>query len=175
MREPGVIWVTGYSAAGKTTVGRLVVGKLRDAGTSTVFLDGDELRAILGHKWGYERADRVELAGVYFRLCAHLAAQGVTVVISCIAMYDETRAWVKEHLPSIIEAYLHVPEAERRRRDEATKKVYRNMGNLADLYDEPTAPDMRIDNFGGVSPDEVAQQIVDQYFASARAGAGQEG
>lgn len=167
VRDRGVIWITGYSAAGKTTVGRLVERQLKAAGVSTVFLDGDDLRSILGDKWGYSRDERIELARVYFRLCSHLAAQGLTVVISAVAMYDEVRNWVKANVPNTLEAYLHVPDAERRRRDAATKKVYAKLGNLTDLYDEPLAPDLKIENHGDLSPEDVAQQIVEHFFASA--------
>ena len=57
---PGVIWITGFSAAGKTTVGRRVAAELQALGLPTIFLDGDDLRSILGSSWGYERepADR---------------------------------------------------------------------------------------------------------------------
>src|SRR5688572_26059917 len=83
-----VVWITGYSASGKTTVGRRVELMLRERETSAVFLDGDDLRSILSHKWGYTREDRVGLARVYFRLCSLLASQGIMVVISAVAMYD---------------------------------------------------------------------------------------
>lgn len=162
-REHGVIWITGYSAAGKTTVGRMVERSLKASGVPTIFLDGDDLRSIFAQRWGYDRAERVDLARVYFRLCSHLAAQGLTVVISAIAMYKEVRDWIKANVPNAVEVYLHVPEDERRRRDAATKKVYGKIGNLADLYDEPLAPDLKIDNFGAATPAEVAAQIVAHY------------
>src|SRR5690349_19296873 len=67
----GLIWITGYSGAGKTTIGRKVEARLRAEGTPTVFLDGDDLRAIFAGRWGYDRQARVELAHIYFRLCSH--------------------------------------------------------------------------------------------------------
>src|SRR5688572_6364776 len=87
--EGGVIWITGYSGAGKTTVGRKVEGALRQRGMATAFLDGDDLRRIFAGKWGYGRSERLELGKVYLRLCSHLASQQVTVIISAIAMYAE--------------------------------------------------------------------------------------
>lgn len=165
MSQTGVVWITGYSAAGKTTVGRLVERALKHEGVPTIFLDGDDLRSIFAHKWGYDRAERIDLARVYFRLCSHLSSQGVTVVISAVAMYNEVREWVKANVPNAIEVYLHVPDAERRRRDGETKKVYGRLGNLADLYDEPAAPDLRIENHGGASPETVADQIVKHYLS----------
>ncbi|MEA3642831.1 MAG: adenylyl-sulfate kinase [Lamprobacter sp.] len=83
--RPGVIWVTGYSASGKTTVARKLEFKLRQAGLRSVYLDGDDLRAIFGNHWGYAREERIELTRIYFRLCNHLAAQGLTVIIAAVA------------------------------------------------------------------------------------------
>lgn len=160
----GVIWITGYSAAGKTTVGRRVVAKLQEKGVSTVFLDGDDLRSIFAGRWGYERAERVELARVYFRLCSHLSSQGHTVVICAVAMYDEARSWLRENVAGALEVFLNVPESERIKRDGETKKIYQQVGNLADLYDEPGADGLRIDNFGATTPDDVAARIVDAFL-----------
>jgi len=163
----GVIWITGYSAAGKTTVGRCVERALRSAGYTTIFLDGDDLRSIFAQRWGYGRDERIDLARVYFRLCSHLAAQGATVVISAVAMYAEVRDWFRKNVPHAMEVYLHVPEHERRRRDAATKRVYGAIGDVSTLYDEPTDPDLRIDNYDGVTPEQVADRIVAQYRASS--------
>ena len=80
----GLIWITGFSSSGKTTVSRKVNFSLQKEGCKTVFLDGDDLRGIFGNTWGYERSQRVEAATVYFRLCSHLAAQGYVVIISSI-------------------------------------------------------------------------------------------
>ena len=49
-----VVWITGYSGSGKTTVARKVEASLREQGVSTISLDGDDLRAIFSGKWGYE-------------------------------------------------------------------------------------------------------------------------
>lgn len=161
----GVIWITGYSAAGKTTIGRKVEAGLRDRGLPTVFLDGDDLRSIFGANWGYEREQRIDLARVYFRLCSHLASQGLTVVISAVAMYEDVYDWVRTNIPRSLQVYLDVPEDERRRRDSETKKVYSKSGDFTVMYDEPQAPDLILQNFGGSRPEDHAQAIIDRYVA----------
>lgn len=55
----GVIWVTGFSSSGKTTVARKVCRILKDRNVSTIFLDGDDLRSIFSNSWGYDRKDRL--------------------------------------------------------------------------------------------------------------------
>ncbi|BBD38235.1 adenylylsulfate kinase [Aminobacter sp. Y103A] len=163
----GVIWITGFSAAGKTAVGRQVQSQLLEAGQPSIFLDGDDLRSILGNNWGYERDQRVELAKVYFRLCSHLSSQGYAVVISAVAMYDEVVQWMRRHIPRSLQIYLRVPEDERRARDQETKKLYGSIGDVARLYDEPAAADVVIDNHGGVSPADSAALIVEAFLNTA--------
>ncbi len=159
----GVIWITGYSAAGKTTIGRKVEARLRETGLSTVFLDGDDLRSIFGSHWGYEREQRIDLARVYFRLCSHLASQGHIVVIAAVAMYQDIFQWVRTNIPRNLQVYLKVPEEERRRRDRETKKVYSDKTDFGAMYDEPGAADLVIENFGGASPAEQAERIIAHY------------
>lgn len=165
----GVIWITGYSGSGKTTVGRVVERELQQKRVPVIFLDGDDLRNIFAEKWGYARSDRIELARVYFRLCSYLSSQGFTVVLAAVAMYDEVREWIRSNIPNVIEVFLDVPEEERIRRDKLTKNVYARLGSLTDLYDEPTDPGLRVPSFGEVSPDEAASRIVTHFLSSGGA------
>lgn len=160
----GVIWVTGYSASGKTTVGRKLEAKLRADGLKTVFLDGDDLRSIFGEKWGYQRENRIELAKVYFRLCSHLASQGLTVVIAAVAMYDEVRQWLKVNVPNSYEVFLDVPERYRIERDKKTKGIYSRIGDVSSLYDEPKNPDLTVPNYD-LSPDDAAEKIKAYFYS----------
>ncbi len=167
--EGAVLWITGFSGAGKTTVGRKVKALLHETGVRAVFLDGDDLRGIFAGKWGYERLDRIELAHAYFRLCNMLSAQGVTVVLSAVAMYEEVYTWVRTNVDRALQIYLKVPESERRHRDKATKNIYGAMGDISSLYDEPTAPDVVIENYDAISPDVAARLIVDAYRSKGQA------
>ena len=159
----GVIWISGYSASGKTTVGRKVENLLGRMGLRPLFLDGDDLRSIFAGRWGYTREDRVELARVYFRLASHLASQGHTVVISAIAMYDEVRDWLRQNVPNALEVYLDVPEEERVRRDRRTKQLYSNIRQTSPDYDPPNDGTWRVDNYD-VEPEEAARRIISRFL-----------
>lgn len=175
-RNGGVIWITGYSAAGKTTVGRSVMRRLVEGGRTAIFLDGDQLRAIFAHKWGYTNEERVELACTYFRLCSHLSKQGACVVISAVAMFDEARRWFHQNIEHGLEVYLRVPLDERLARDHRTKDIYRN-GTGMDGYTEPVDADLVIDNFGATHADDAAARVVaafDRHIERAQADYGRD-
>ena len=163
VRSSGVIWISGYSASGKTTVGRKVENLLGRMGFRPLFLDGDDLRSIFAGRWGYTREDRVELARVYFRLASHLASQGHTVVISAIAMYDEVRHWLRENVPNALEVYLDVPEEERVRRDCRTKQLYSNIRQTSPDYDPPNDGTWYVDNHK-VEPERTARRIINRFL-----------
>jgi len=175
-RSGGVIWITGYSAAGKTTVGRSVMRRLLERGRNAIFLDGDQLRAIFSHKWGYSNEERVELACTYFRLCSHLSKQGAIVVISAVAMFDEARRWFHQNIEHGLEVYLRVPLEERLARDRRTKGVYKD-GSGMEGYTEPADADLVIDNFGAMEVDEAAARVVtafDRHVERAQADYGRD-
>lgn len=162
-----VLWITGLSGAGKTTMSRILAKRLRAAGEVAILLDGDELRAILGAIDTHSRSDRLALAFRYAALCRTLADQGVTVIIATISLFNEIHRWNRAHLPGYTEIYLKVPLAELRRRD--PKGLYRQFAageitNIAGLdlpIDEPHSPDLLLE------PDssQNAEMLVDQVLA----------
>jgi adenylylsulfate kinase-like enzyme len=162
----GVIWVTGYSAAGKTTMSRKVASELIKLNYKTIYLDGDDLRAIFGNHWKFDKNSRIELAYIYFRLCSHLSSQGYIVIISAVAMFDELLIWIKENIPNAIQIYLKVPKDERRKRDSVTKKIFLNtdMNKNDDSYDEPKNADLVIENHGEHDILDSAKEIVNFFI-----------
>ena len=169
--QPGVIWITGYSGSGKTTVARHVERILRNDGAQVVLLDGDDLRSIFARRWGYEREDRVELGQVYFRLANHLSSQGLVVIIAAVAMYDEVRHWVRRNIPRHLEVFLNVPGEILLERDANTKHLYAALPHLTDMYDAPDGEQISLDNFGAATPEGVAGEIVRHYRTHPRLGA----
>ena len=165
-----VIWITGLSGAGKTTVARQVVEHLRTQKKNVIFLDGDELREVFGavgnSEQNHGREGRVNLAMQYSRLCGVLASQGFTVVIATISMFREVHEWNRHNLPGYFEVYLKVPLEELKRRD--PKGIYRRFGkgelkNVAGLdlaIDEPKYPHFMVDFTKNAGVEEIAEQII---------------
>lgn len=162
MSEGAVIWITGLSGAGKSTVAQVLVGQLRAEGRAPVFLDGDEIRAALGAERDFTMEHRRRLAGTYARLCGLLSAQGHLVVCATISLQHRIHAWNRAHFPRYVEVLLDVPLTELHRRD--PKRIYHRVGSQvvgADLLPEfPVHPHLRITNQGPTSPTDAADLIL---------------
>ncbi|MCL6557022.1 MAG: adenylyl-sulfate kinase [Burkholderiales bacterium] len=170
---PGrVIWITGLSGAGKSTVAVEVAERLRTRGEQVVLLDGDQLREIFGAAVpsveNHSRERRLALAMQYAHLCRILAAQGLTVVIATISLFKEVHAWNRDNLPGYFEVYLKVPIEELRRRD--PKGIYRRFdaGELTHVagldlpIDEPEAANWVAEFEPGRSVATLAEDLLNR-------------
>jgi cytidine diphosphoramidate kinase len=166
-----VIWITGLSAAGKTTLAKLMTENLRNSGQSVVMLDGDELRAALGiSSSAHSYEARLSLAYKYVRLARLIASQGVTVVVGAVALFKEIHDWNRKHLPGYFEVYLKVPLEELRRRD--PKGIYRRydageLENVAGLdlkYDEPLKAEVILEYSSELQPTTVLKIVLEEYY-----------
>lgn len=164
----GLIWITGYSGSGKTTIARITSEKLKEMGTPVVFLDGDDLRSIFGERFGHALDDRRQLAYVYSRLCQKISDYGVTVVIATIAMFESVRIENRASNERYLEVYLDVPLTVREERDpkglyRAARTKHSNIAGFPSGLEEPVNPDLIIANYGEMLPEAAASLIVAKY------------
>jgi len=173
--KPGgrVIWITGLSGAGKTTLARALLPLLPEP---RLLLDGDEMRealALLAD--GYERPDRLKLALTYARLCRLAAGQGHHVVCSTISLFHEVHQWNRENLPGYFEVFINLPEATLNERD--YKRIY-NRADGGPVMGETLAPEFPLNpdlllNDPALEPQEAARMIISYFNESG--GHGQNG
>src|SRR5437868_13061141 len=90
-----IIWLTGLSGAGKTTLSELIVQDFKQSNLPVALLDGDVVRAFFEHDLGYERKDRIQnVKRIAF--AAHLLAlHGTNVIVANIAPYNEVRDFIR--------------------------------------------------------------------------------
>lgn len=171
LREPNIIWITGLSGAGKTSLGKIILEKLKKKNINAIFLDGDELRKIIGsynfdNSENHKFKNRVEIALSYSKLCNYLSSQGFTIVIATISLYKKVHDWNNTNLKNYNEVYLEVPLKELIRRD--PKGIYkkykkgevRNVAGLDFQIDEPKSPKWHIKFDPKIDFHEVADEIL---------------
>lgn len=157
-----VFWITGLSGAGKTTVGKVLYHKIREAGSNVVFLDGDMLRAVFGDDLGYSREDRLRSAKRNARISHLLASQGINVVCCTISMFEEVRRWNRENNENYMEVYLKVPIDILRERNQKNLYVEAEdeLVGLGIGMEEPECPDIEVVNNGVRTPEDIADEIM---------------
>lgn len=148
-RQGRVIWITGLSGAGKTTLARALAAKL----PGTILLDGDDLRAALGAaQTGFDAQSRKKLAMTYARFAKLLADQGFTVAVATISLFHEVQQWNRENQPDYLEVFLDVPRGVRSSRDPKglykaeTKGAITDMAGGGVTVEFPLNPDIRLDD-----------------------------
>jgi adenylyl-sulfate kinase len=163
-----VLWFTGLSAAGKTTIANIVAAELEQRGVVVDHLDGDIVRTHLSKELGYSREDRDTNIARIAWVASRLARAGTVVVVSAISPYESARRrarlLVEEHA---IFAEIHVatPLEECARRD--PKGLYAaafagkidNFTGVSAPYEEPSEPELRLATTGA-SPSESAAIVL---------------
>lgn len=150
MPEGYLLWFTGLSGAGKSTIAELVEGELRRRGSAVERLDGDEVREHLSKGLGFSREDRDTNVLRIGWVASLLARHGVGVITAAISPYAATRAQVRAMTPNFTEVFVDAPLEECIRRD--VKGLYRRalagdipqFTGVSDPYEAPEAPEVHL-------------------------------
>ncbi|WP_423605203.1 adenylyl-sulfate kinase [Sphingomonas sp. MS122] len=171
-QAPKVLWFTGVSGAGKSTIANQVERKLHALGYHTFLLDGDNVRHRLNGDLGFTDADRVENIRRVGEVAALMADAGLIVLAAFISPFRAEREMVRAMVPDgeFIEIFVDTSLAEAEARD--VKGLYRkarrgelvNFTGIDSPYEPPLAPELRIDTMCCAS-EQAADQIIDALFA----------
>jgi bifunctional enzyme CysN/CysC len=170
-QRPAVLWFTGLSGAGKSTIANLVEKKLVERGRHTFLLDGDNVRHGLNRDLGFTEADRIENIRRVGEVARLMADAGLIVLTAFISPFRAERHMVRRMVPEgeFLEIFVDTPLADAEKRD--TKGLYakaragelKNFTGIDSPYEPPEKPEMRIDTTK-MSAEEAADAIVGELL-----------
>lgn len=164
MEQGKVIWIMGLAGSGKSTIGKALHEKIWQTHKNVVFLDGDEMRALLG-VGGYDKDSRINLGKKYFTFAEFLSKQGLIVIVSAIGMFNEVYEFNRTKLKNYTEIYIKCDFDELARRDKKGLYTGAVSGAVKDVvgvdisFDEPCA-NLVIDNS---ARDNLEQKVNEIY------------
>jgi bifunctional enzyme CysN/CysC len=165
---PAVVWFTGLSGSGKSTIANLVERQLHALGRHSFVLDGDNVRHGLNRDLGFSETDRVENIRRAAEVARLMADAGLIVLVSFISPYRTDREMARERIGDVafLEAHVDTSLEECARRD--VKGLYaralageiKNFTGVSAPYEPPSAPELRLPT-AEASADGLAAQVVD--------------
>jgi bifunctional enzyme CysN/CysC len=166
-QRPAVVWLTGLSGAGKSTIANIVERRLTHDGRHCYILDGDNIRHGVNKDLGFTAADRVENIRRVAEIARLLADAGLIVIVSLISPFIRERAMAREIAGDIdfFEVFIDAPLAVCEARD--PKHLYQkaragaivNFTGIDAPYEAPPAPDLRLQT-ADASADTLAEQLI---------------
>jgi bifunctional enzyme CysN/CysC len=166
-QKPRLLWFTGLSGAGKSTIANLVQKKLYALGKHSFLLDGDNIRHGLNRDLGFTDADRVENIRRVGEVAKLMLDSGLIVLTASISPFRAERQMVRDMTPpgEFVEIYVETPLAVAEQRDvkglykKARAGLLKNFTGIDSAYDEPLNPEIRV-NTVQVTAEQAAENIV---------------
>lgn len=168
-----LIWITGLSGSGKTTIGKKVFNKLKELEPATVFLDGDDYRKLF-NSHGYAREDRLKVAKKITKLCEFLIKQKINVVCCTISLFNEVHKQNSELFEEYYEIFISCQIEELIKRDQKglySKALAGELNNVVGVdieFDIPKEPFLLLDNTKKNSLNKNINLILKNIFNETR-------
>jgi bifunctional enzyme CysN/CysC len=170
-QSPKLLWFTGLSGSGKSTIANLVEKKLFALGRHSFLLDGDNVRHGLNKDLGFTDADRIENIRRVGEVAKLMTDAGLIVLTAFISPFRAERDMVRALMPAgdFIEIFVDTPLAEAEKRDvkglykKARSGDLKNFTGIDSPYERPEAPEMHIDTTT-ISPEQAAEAIVERVI-----------
>jgi bifunctional enzyme CysN/CysC len=166
-QKPAVLWFTGLSGAGKSTIANLVEKRLARMNRHTFLLDGDNVRHGLNRDLGFTDADRIENIRRVGEVAKLMTDAGLIVITAFISPFRAEREMVRGMMAAdeFVEVHIDTPLAEAERRDvkglykKARSGQLKNFTGIDSPYEPPKNPEIHIDTTA-MTPEEAADAIV---------------
>jgi bifunctional enzyme CysN/CysC len=170
-QRPALLWFTGLSGSGKSTIANLVEKKLHRMNRHSFLLDGDNVRHGLNRDLGFTEADRIENIRRVGEVAKLMSDAGLIVITAFISPFRAEREMVRSMLPEgeFIEVFIDTPLAEAEKRDvkglykKARAGQLKNFTGIDSPYEAPEQPEIRIDTTA-MTPEEAADLIIDRLL-----------
>jgi bifunctional enzyme CysN/CysC len=170
--RPGVVWLTGLSGSGKSTIANIVESKLHTLGVRTYLLDGDNVRHGLNRDLGFTDADRVENIRRIAEVSGLMVDAGLVVLVSFISPFRAERRLARDRVEAdeFIEVHVDASVDVAEGRDPKGLYAKARRGELANFtgidspYEAPEAPEVYIDS-ATTPPEAAADAVIDALRA----------
>lgn len=161
-----VIWITGLSGAGKTTLSSAFYRLLKPRVPQLVLLDGDQIRKAFGNDLGYSEKDRWAQVRRLQNLTKILSDEGLIVLVAVLYAHPDLLRWNRENFSEYLEVYLSVPLKLVEARDEKGIYAKGKTGLMKDIvgmdipWNAPENPDFRFEVDYKTPPEKVVLEIL---------------
>ena len=163
----GVIWLTGLSGSGKSSIARLLERKLFDQGVRTMLLDGDQVRHGINGDLGFSPEDRTENIRRIGELSSLFFRQGSVVICTFVSPFAADRERARGLVPGgrFVEVFVDTPLEECEKRDvkglyaRARRGEIAHMTGISSPYEAPENPEVRLETVGR-GPEEVVAELL---------------
>jgi bifunctional enzyme CysN/CysC len=170
-QKPAILWFTGLSGSGKSTIANLVEKKLHRMNRHTFLLDGDNVRHGLNKDLGFTEADRIENIRRVGEVAKLMADAGLIVITAFISPFRAEREMVRGMMAEneFLEIFIDTPLSEAERRDvkglykKARSGQLKNFTGIDSPYEPPVSPELRIDTTM-MSAEDAADAIIERLL-----------